>query len=148
MVFHQNILYTKRDPLGNTQPRAVRKLEHRAIAKGKRLIQRWSLQELLRFFDRQHFGKRAPALRCLETLARVPHKLAFGKHESEIAPYRRHVSSDRCGRQAEILQVIHILSKDFCACARWRRRAFGCTKRCEPREAFSSSVFTITSQWK
>ena len=91
MILQHHIAHAERDPFRDAKAGAVGQLEHRAVAKGQRLVERRRGEQLLDFVDAEHFGQRAPALRRLEALARIAHDVAFAEQEFEVAcaPRRR-----------------------------------------------------------
>ena len=80
-------------------------------------------EQLLDLLDREHLGKRAPALRRLEALARIAHDVAVAEQELEVGADRGDVAPDRRGREPEILQVIDVLAQRARRDVGRRRRA-------------------------
>src|SRR5438132_7170509 len=111
VILHHHVAYAERDPLGDSQSRTVRQLEHGPVSECERLIKRRSGEKLFNLFNSEHFGKRAPALGGLEPFARVTHHVSFSDEKLEVGSHRRHVAPDRCRGKSEVFQVVHVFAK-------------------------------------
>ena len=84
-----NVANPQGDPLGDTQPRAVRQLEHRPVAKDHRLVDGRCGEQSLHLLDAQHVGQGTPALRGLETVARVTDDMSLADNGNTEAAFSR-----------------------------------------------------------
>ena len=133
-LVEQRVLHAERDPLGDAQPRAVRELEQRAVAKGERLVERRRGEQPLDIGDREHVGEREPALRRLEALRWILRDLALADQKAIIGAHRRDVAADGRRRESHVLEMVDVRAEHRRRDRRRRRRALHARVGREARE--------------
>src|SRR5688500_7295089 len=108
-----DVLHTDADPFGDAQSRPIRYFEHRTVPKVERVVHRGSRQQALDLIHGKHFRERTPPLRRVEAFAWIAYDVTISHQESEIAAHRGDVAPNRRWRKAEILQLVHELSKNL-----------------------------------